>query len=240
MEKQIYNCLIVDDEPPAREILKRYIAQIPNLSLSAEFGNALDAISFLHQQTVDILLLDVQMPQLSGLELIRTMVRPPKVIFTTAFADYAVSSYELNAIDYLLKPISFERFLMAINKAIPQNSFQSPQNITEIPTAPSFLYFRSERKMVKVILQDIYYIESIKDYVKIVTKGQTLVTKYTMEAMDVILPNADFLRIHRSFIVSKSQVQSFSNSHLQLDKIQLPIGKLYQRETYRQLSKTDI
>jgi len=169
---QTYNCLIVDDEPPAREILKRYVASTPMLHLAGECNNAFEVITFLHNENVDLIFLDIQMPQLNGLELLRTLANPPKVIFTTAFEHHAFESYELDAVDYLLKPIKFERFIKAINKAIPSKEAEQPDHVSNellSDWAENFLYFRSERKMVKVILQDILYIESLKDYVKIVT-----------------------------------------------------------------------
>ena len=234
---QHYNCLIVDDEPPARAVLKRYVEQMPMLKLSGECANAFEVISFLQTGGVDLIFLDIHMPQLTGLELLRTLTKPPKVIFTTAYEIYALESYELDAVDYLLKPIKFERFVKAVNKALPYEKIAAaPQQIsgtTTVGTGDAFLYFRADRKMVKVMLKDIVYVESLKDYVKIVTINGLVVTKYSMSAMEAMLPAQLFLRIHRSFMVSKEKVRSFTAASIQLYQAELPIGKLYQREVLK-------
>jgi DNA-binding LytR/AlgR family response regulator len=236
---QTYNCLIVDDEPPAREILKRYVERTPMLHLTGECSNAFEVITFLHNRSVDLIFLDIQMPQLNGLELLRTLANPPKVIFTTAFQHHAFESYELDAVDYLLKPIKFERFIKAINKAIPAKEAEQPDHVSnELLSgwAESFLYFRSERKMVKVILQDILYIESLKDYVKIVTDKEQVITKYSMTAIEAMLPAKKFIRTHRSYLVALDKINSFSTTNIKVLNIELPVGRLYQREVIRILS----
>jgi len=234
---QRYNCLIVDDEPPARAVLKRYVEQLPMLKLSGECYNAFEVISFLQTANVDLIFLDIHMPQLTGLELLRTLTKPPKVIFTTAYEIYALQSYELDAVDYLLKPINFERFVKAVNKALPsEKMYSAPQQILGtgiVAIADAFLYFRADRKMVKVMLRDIVYVESLKDYVKIVTINELVITKYSMSAMEAMLPADLFLRIHRSFMVSIEKIRSFSPSNIQLSDLELPIGKLYQREVLK-------
>ncbi|TLV03520.1 LytR/AlgR family response regulator transcription factor [Dyadobacter luticola] len=233
MNTQKYRCLIVDDEPPARQVLRRYIEKLPLLELAGECSNAVQVITLLHQQPVDLLLLDIQMPQLSGLELVAALPNPPKIIFTTAFAEFAVQSYELDAVDYLLKPIKFERFIKAINKALPLMSLPA-QLPAETPAAnDAFLYFRADRKMVKVMLKDIVLIESLKDYVKIMTEAGQVVTKYSITALEAMLPASDFIRVHRSFIVAASKIQSFSASSIHTSGSEIPIGKSYQREVLR-------
>jgi len=235
---QIYSCLLVDDEPPARDVLKHYIENMPMLTLAGECSNAFEAISFLQNHSIEIMFLDIQMPELSGMDFLRTLTNPPKTIFTTAFEGYALESYELDAVDYLLKPVSLERFIKAINKVISKKEVQLPglhQTIPSIPWADSFLYFRSERKMIKVVLEDILYVESLKDYVKIVTLNGPVVTKYAMSAMEAMLPEQKFMRIHRSFMVSVDKITSFSQTHIQLAVAIIPIGKLYQREVIRKL-----
>jgi DNA-binding LytR/AlgR family response regulator len=236
---QTYNCLIVDDEPPAREILKRYVERTPMLHLTGECSNAFEVITFLHNRSIDLIFLDIQMPQLNGLELLRTLANPPKVIFTTAFQHHAFESYELDAVDYLLKPIKFERFIKAINKAIPSKEVEQTDGVpNELLSswAESFLYFRSERKMVKVILQDILYIESLKDYVKIVTDKEQVITKYSMTAIEAMLPAKKFIRTHRSYLVALDKINSFSTTNIKVLNIELPVGRLYQREVFRMLS----
>lgn len=230
-----YKCLIIDDEPPARQVLRRYIEKLPLLELAGECSNAVQAITMLHQNTVDLLLLDIQMPQLSGLELVAALPNPPKIIFTTAFAEFAVQSYDLNAIDYLLKPIKFERFVKAINKALPLLSLPAVQAAEPAPSSEQFLYFRSDRKMVKVILKDILYIESLKDYVRIMTETGQVVTKYSITALETMLPAADFVRVHRSFIIATAKMHSFTTGSIHIGAAEIPIGKSYQREVIRLL-----
>lgn len=238
MSIRICNVLIVDDEPPAREVLKRYIRKMPMLRLAGECGNALQVIPFLNSNPVDIIFLDIRMPQLNGLELVSMLTQPPKIIFTTAYAEHALESYDLQATDYLLKPVQFERFVKAVNKAIPVailptvNGF--PEKL-ETRSNENFLYFRAERKMVKVVLKDVLYIESLKDYVKIVTLGAQVITKYSMAALEAMLPAPDFLRIHRSFIISTQKIVSYTSTHVQLGNQEFPIGKLYQREVFKVL-----
>lgn len=237
---QTYNCLIVDDEPPAREILRRYVERTPMLHLAGECSNAFEVITFLHNQSIDLIFLDIQMPQLNGLELLRTLANPQKVIFTTAFEHHAFESYELDAVDYLLKPIKFERFIKAINKAIPAKEAEQTDGVpNELLSgwAENFLYFRSERKMVKVILQDILYIESLKDYVKIVTDKEQVITKYSMTAIEAMLPAKKFIRTHRSYLVALDKINSFSTTNIKVLNIELPVGRLYQREVIRILSQ---
>jgi len=236
MNLPVYHVLIVDDEPPAREILKRYIQKMPILRLAGECSNGLQVVPFLHNHPIDIIFLDIRMPQLNGLELVSTLINPPKIIFTTAYAEHALESYDLHATDYLLKPIHFERFVKAVNKAIPGTpALHDPVMKTEDSRAGNFLYFRSDRKMVKVILNDILYIESLKDYVKIVTVSGQVITKYSMAALEAMLPQPDFFRVHRSFIVSGKNIQSYTPNHVQLNGYEIPIGKLYQREVVRKL-----
>ena len=238
MSLPIYDCLIVDDEPPAREVMKRYIQKLPTLRLAGECANALQVIPFLHAHPVDIMFLDIRMPQLNGLELVSTLTHPPKIIFTTAYEEYALESYDLQAIDYLLKPIKFERFVKAVNRAIPN---LSTQQITVEPPAlasESFLYFRADRKMVKVMLKDILYVESLKDYVKIITTDSQVITKYSMAALEAMLPATNFLRIHRSFIIATNKITSYTNSHIQLGNLELPVGKMYQHDVFRRLQPT--
>jgi DNA-binding LytR/AlgR family response regulator len=239
MSLPVYKVLIVDDEPPAREVLKRYIQKMPVLQLAGECGNALQVIPFLHTTPVDIIFLDIRMPQLNGMELVSTLTNPPKIIFTTAYAEHALESYDLQATDYLLKPIQFERFVKAVNKAIPTAPlFTNTAPVFSAETKPdNFLYFRSDRKMVKVILSDVLYIESLKDYVKINTISGQVITKYSMAALEAMLPIPDFLRVHRSFIVSVKKIQSYTSAHIQLGNTEIPIGKLYQREVISVLTK---
>ena len=236
------HCLIVDDEPPAREILKQHIAGVEALELAGTCSNAVEAVSFLKEHPVDLLLLDIQMPQLLGTNFIRTLKNPPKVIFTTAYRKYAVEGFELDAVDYLLKPISFERFLKAVNKvlqlnigsaqAMPTSATKEKQN----GESNSFLYFRAERKMVKVFFRDILYVEGLKDYIKIVTDNRTIVTKYVLSTLEEMLPANEFLRIHKSYIVAIYKIDSYNADTIHIAKHELPIGRLYKFDVNRVLN----
>jgi two-component system, LytTR family, response regulator len=232
-------CLIVDDEPLARDVLRRYIEMVPSLSVCGECGNAIEAMSFLQQKSIDLLFLDIHMPQLKGIDLLKIISHPPKVIFTTAHAEYALEGYELDAVDYLLKPIQFERFLKAVGKAFQTvKTFQAPavSTQTEEPKKEAYIYLRADRKMVKVLLQDILYVESMKDYVKVYTSKGTIVTKQSITAMEAMLPEKSFIRTHRSFIASLEKIKSFTPELIEIEKMEIPIGKLYRNNVMKVLS----
>lgn len=231
-------CLIVDDEPLAREVIASHVKQIPQLEVVQSCGNAMEAFEYLKSAPVDLIFLDIQMPVLTGIEFLKSLSNPPKVIFTTAYRDYAVDSYELDVIDYLLKPIPFERFFKATNKY-----FQARDAVTQapaaapIPTVPSkdYIYVNANKKNVKVRFEDILYVESIKDYIKIHTVGQKVVVKQTLSAFEAELPSPQFLRIHRSFIVSRSHVTAFTAKDVELGDTELPIGVSYKQVVVRAL-----
>jgi DNA-binding LytR/AlgR family response regulator len=240
LQNKKIKCLVVDDEPPAREILKQHIAGVDALELTGTCANAVEAISFLKDHPVDLIFLDIQMPQLMGTNFIRTLKSPPKVIFTTAFRKYALEGFELDAVDYLLKPISFERFLKGINKVM-QINFSVEHSSTALKEdhkepANSFLYFRVDRKMVKVFFNDILFIEALKDYIKIVTQSKTIVTKYVLTTLAELLPADEFLRIHKSYIVAINKIESFNAESIQIAKHELPIGRLYKYDVGRILN----
>ncbi|MEJ8817774.1 LytR/AlgR family response regulator transcription factor [Lacibacter sp. H407] len=237
-DQTLIRCLIVDDEPPARDIIKQYIADTPMLQLSGECGNAIQAISFLQQYTVDLIFLDIRMPQLSGTDFIKTLSHPPKVIFTTAHPEYALESYELDVMDYLLKPIRFDRFLKAVNKAYQQTATRNTteRSIVEPEHKDAFVYFRADRKMMKVLLSDILYIESMKDYVKVVTGNETIITKQSISSVEAMLPEQKFIRTHRSFIVSAASIHSFTSELINIGKTEIPIGRLYRQQVLKSLT----
>lgn len=229
-EPQTIRCLIIDDEPPAREIIRRYVQEIPTLQLMGECANAIQALTALQQHPVDLLFLDIRMPQLNGTDFIKTLKNPPKVIFTTAFSEYALEGYELDVVDYLMKPIRFDRFVKAVNKAYPlTGSALKPvaPTIIEEKKNESFVYFRADRKMVKVMLDDILYIESMKDYIKVITVQGLIITKQSISSVEAMLPEKLFVRTHRSFIVSINKIKSFTNELVEVDKTDIPIGKLF-------------
>jgi DNA-binding LytR/AlgR family response regulator len=223
-------CIIVDDEPMARDVIKRYIQQMPKLKLMGEFGNAIDATIFLQEHSADIIFLDIRMPELSGTDFVRSLRTIPKIIFTTAHKEYAHEGFELDVTDYLLKPIRFDRFLRAVNKAFPQKQ-QEPDSpllmAGENKAVASFIYLRVDRKMVKVLLDDILYIESDKDYVKVYTDKGYLITRQTIASVEAMLSDSKFIRVHRSYIVSLSKLKSFTAESVEIGNKELPIGKLY-------------
>jgi DNA-binding LytR/AlgR family response regulator len=227
-EARTIRCLIIDDEPLAREIIRRYIDEVPMLQLAGECSNAVQAMAFLQQHPVDLVFLDIRMPQLTGTDFLRILKNPPKTILTTAYPDYALEGYELDVVDYLVKPIRFDRFLKAVNKAFAINGAAMPVTETvEEKRNDSFVYFRADRKMVKVMLNDILYIESMKDYVKVFTPQGVIITKQSMTSVEAMLPEKLFVRAHRSFIVAVNRIKSFTSELIEIDKAEIPIGKLY-------------
>ncbi|TVT39319.1 response regulator transcription factor [Hymenobacter setariae] len=234
-------CLLVDDEPPALDVLETYVRAVPTLELAGRCENALQAFQVLQQQPVDVLLLDIQMPQLLGTDFLRSLRHPPPVIFTTAYPQYALEGFELDVVDYLLKPIAFDRFLRAIDKVAGRHApATGTPNIAPVPlpveSPEAFIYVRTDRRAVKVVLRTIQYVESQKDYVRIVTNtDKPLLVKQSLSSLAELLPADQFLRIHRSFIVGLHHVKSFTTQHLEVAGQELPVGGLYQKEVQRSL-----
>jgi DNA-binding LytR/AlgR family response regulator len=230
----------VDDEPPASQLIEKYIQAIPSLHLIATCANAVDALTLLQDNPIDLIFLDIQMPHILGTDFMRTLSNPPKVIFTTAFRKFAVEGFDLDAVDYLLKPISFERFLKAINKVMKLNLSAGEKslftNIPEKEVENNFIYLRADRKNIKISLDDLLFIESLKNYIKVVTKDKTIVTKHSISALEENLPPA-FIRIHRSFIIAKNKIESFSHDFIQVGKYELPVSRSYRHEVEKILKK---
>jgi DNA-binding LytR/AlgR family response regulator len=239
MNDKKINCLIVDDEPPAMLLMEKYINAVPLLHLAGKCVNAVDAMSILQQCPIDLIFLDIQMPQILGTDFIRTLVNPPKVVFTTAYRKFALEGFELDAVDYLLKPIAFERFLKAVNKVMKLNLAVGqtfPQDmIAKKEPEQAFLFLRADRKNLKIQLHEILFIESLKDYVKVVTKDRSIISKQSISAIEESLPVDAFLRIHRSFIVSLSKIESFTAGLIQVGKYELPVSRSYRHEVERAL-----
>jgi len=241
-------CLIVDDEPPARDILRRYISEMPMLELAGECANAMEALSLLQQRSVDLVFLDICMPQLKGTDFVKALKHPPQVIFTTAHSDYALEGYELDVVDYLLKPIQFDRFVKAVSKAAGGSGGFGGSGGAGSQAGPSgaagavtggkdpFVYFRMDRKMVKVMLQDILYVESMKDYVKVHTSDGVIITKQSITSVEAMLPEQAFVRTHRSFIVSIGKIRSYTHELVEIEKVEIPIGKLFRQGVRKVLS----
>jgi DNA-binding LytR/AlgR family response regulator len=231
-------CMAVDDEPPALDVIRSHIAAMPVLELAGTCCNAIEALQMLLQKQVDLLFIDINLPQVLGTDLVKALKHPPKIIFTTAYRQYAVEGFELDAIDYLLKPISFERFERAVNKliAIPETREQNIQS-AEDQTSPSFIYFRADRKILKVLLEDILYIESLKDYIKVVTKTKTIITRQSITSIQNALPKNLFIRIHRSFIVAFKSIDAYKPESIEIAKYELPVSRLYRHEVESRLQQ---
>lgn len=234
-------CLIIDDEPPAREILRKHVAEVDLLELTGECSNAVEALHFLQNHEVDLLFLDIHMPHILGTSFIRTLKAPPKVVFTTAYREYAVEGFDLNAVDYLLKPISFERFLQSVSKVMQVNIPSSPVRGARTPDvlpqqSHPFLYFRCDRRMLKVYLDDILFIESLKDYIKVVTLQKTIVTRQPISSLEEMLPKESFIRIHRSYIIAIHKIDYYGPDSIGIGKQELPIGRLFRHDVSRLLN----
>lgn len=228
---QKLKCLLVDDEPPARVVLRNLVSKIPSLEIAGECGNAFEAFQALQLQKIDVLFIDIQMPQLNGVDFIRNLSNPPRVVFTTAYPEFAVEGFELEALDYLLKPISYERFFKCIQKVLREFSIQTPlRESTPSEEETSYIFVRSERKMVKINVNEIEYVESLKDYVhfQLHNKGE-IISKQTLQAIEEILPEEHFIRIHRSFLVNLNKVKAFDSFEIELSYTSLPIGRHYKR-----------
>jgi DNA-binding LytR/AlgR family response regulator len=235
---------VIDDEQPARDILHNHIERVESLELAGSCSNAVEALSFLQSNTVDLLFLDIQMPHILGTNFLRTLKNPPKVIFTTAYRKYAVEGFELDAVDFLLKPISFDRFLKAVNKIfkinVQSNLMENERPDNKGDQAQSFLYFRSDRKMVKVLFDDILYIEGLRDYIRIFTATKSIVTKHLLASLEEMLPSDSFLRIHRSYIVSVGKIDSFNGDIIEIAKKELPIGRMYKNDVNKLLNASSL
>jgi two-component system, LytTR family, response regulator len=232
-------CLIVDDEKIARDILETHISKIRNITISGSCKDALEAFQIINTQQIDLIFLDINMPEISGLSFAKTIKRNCKIIFTTAYREYAIDGFDLQAVDYLLKPISFERFLQAVNKYLEEttNPVDPIQKKIEIESSDYF-FVRSDRKMVKICFGDIFYVESLSDYVKIHMTDKIVVTRETITNIEAKLPQNDFLRVHRSFIVSIAHIVSFSNEDMFIQNKEIPISRSYKNQVMNRLAGT--
>ncbi len=226
-----YKCLIVDDEELARELIATHLSQLPDFEIVAICASAIEANTILKNQTIDLLFLDIEMPVLKGTDFLKNLVHKPKVIFTTAHREYAIESYELNVVDYLLKPIVFNRFFKAVE------SFLDTQVVIETNnkiTALTHVFVQSNKKNIKVNYDEILYIESKKDYIKIHTINSNLIIKHGISAFEEKLDNR-FLRVHRSYIVNSQKVTAYTKQDIEIGAIEIPIGDLYKKSALEKL-----
>jgi DNA-binding LytR/AlgR family response regulator len=222
-------CLIVDDEPLARELMESYLQKIDELKLVKSCNNALEAFTILQEQPIDLVFLDIDMPQVTGIELLRSLKDKPRVILTTAYREYAFEAYDLDVVDYMLKPISFERFLRGIGKIkqLKQYISSAREEHSQTSFEDAYLYLKENRQMVKVFLKDVVYIESLRDYVRVKMKEKEVITYQKISYLEQKLPQNKFIRIHRSFIVAIDKITSFTPTSVTLEKVEIPIGRNY-------------
>ncbi len=230
-------CLIIDDEPLAIQLIEKHLSQLESFEVVATANNAIKALEILKSKEIDLLFCDIKMPMLTGLDLLKTLKNPPKSIITTAHREFALDGYELDIIDYLLKPITFERFFKAIEKYLRSNENQSKIASASQNFDHEIFTFKSNNKFYKVSLADILYLESQKDYVKIYLKDREIVAKYKISDLENELTSKGFLRIHRSFIVNKKQIVSFSATHIEVGKYEIPIGANYRELVFREIAR---
>lgn len=217
-------CIIVEDEPLAAKVLSDYISQVPFLELNGTFKDAILATEYLRENSVDLIFLDIHLPKLKGMAFLKTLIDPPAVIITTAYHQYAVEGFELNVTDYLLKPFEFERFLVAVNKVKAAQTEKQRSNESEIK---DHLFLNVQKKKVKILFSEIVYIESQREYIKIVTTKREYISKMSTHEIESLLPSNLFKRIHRSFIVSVSKIESYTAEAVELNGISIPIGRGY-------------
>jgi two-component system LytT family response regulator len=232
-----YTCVIVDDEPFARKLMEEYVSKVPDLKLIQSCANPLVAIEVLRENPVDILFLDINMPEITGLTLLKVLQKKPLVVLTTAYSEYALEGYELDVADYLLKPITLERFLKSVGKVM--NRLKSTAPISSLATLPEpapvaeatspYIFVKDGTRLVKILLSDIQYIEGLKDYVGIYTKDKKIVTLQTMKALETQLPENQFIRIHNSFIVAFAAIDAIDREKVQIGKSFLPVSDTYKK-----------
>lgn len=229
-------CLIVDDEPLGIELIEKHVSNIETLHLVASCNNAMKAYEILSNQPIDLVFLDIQMPLITGLDFLRSLKNPPKVIITTAFRDYALEGYELDVVDYMLKPITFNRFLKAVEKYYQHTT--KNRDLSEASKEHGLIYLKSNKKNYKLHTSDILYIESFKDYLHIHSKDGNLVIKQSMSDIETLLAGKSFLRIHRSYLINVEKITAFTSTHVAINKIELPIGSSYRQFVSAALNPT--
>jgi DNA-binding LytR/AlgR family response regulator len=229
-----FKFIIIDDEPLARKLIGSHTSKIEGLELVGECGSAIEASNVLRSKAVDLLFLDIEMPELNGLNFISTLKQPPAVIITTAFRDYGPEAFELDTVDYLLKPISFERLLKAVNKFFDKRSMTSLK-VVNVSDDEAFVYLRSDRKMHKILLREIVYIESLDEYVKVYLKNKMLVTRESITTLEEKLPANLFVRIHRSFLVSVKAIVSIASDGVDIGGKIIPFGRAFKQSALASL-----
>lgn len=229
-----YNCIIIDDEPLAIKVIQDYVNQLDCLTCVATYTRASDSISILNEMQVDLIFLDINMPGLTGIDFIKTLMHPPAVIFTTAYRNFAVDAFELQALDYLLKPISYERFVKAVNRFLSVQ--QTAPTTNRDAQNEEFIILKADKKQHKVQLKDINYIEGLDNYIKVHTTDSTLICYMSLSGIEMELNSADFVRVHRSFIINAKHVKSFTSAFVEIEGNKIPIGRNYREEVLQRLN----
>lgn len=219
-------CIIIEDEPLAVKILEDYIAALPFLDLQGSFKDAILATEYLRQHKVDLMFLDIHLPRLKGMAFLKTLSKPPAVIITTAYHQYAVEGFELNVTDYLLKPIEFERFLVAVNKVKGHETLTVP-TLENSAENKEFIFINVQKKKVKILFADLLYVESQREYVKVVTQKKVYLSKMSTHEIEALLPLPRFRRIHRSFIVAMDKIESYNAEMVEVNGVEIPVGRGY-------------
>jgi two-component system LytT family response regulator len=232
------SCIIVDDEPTAREIIEDHLSKIENVKIVGSCANANHAFSLINAHKIDLIFLDINMPEISGLSFARSINKEIKIIFTTAYREYAMDGFDLQAVDYLLKPISFERLTRAVNSFFQIHFNKKEHPLQEnIPVHNDFMFVRSDRKMIRINFAEIFYIESLNDYLKIHIRNQKIVIRETISNIEKQLPNSSFIRIHRSFIISLSALDSYTSEYVEIKGNTIPISRSYKSAVLEKLDK---
>jgi DNA-binding LytR/AlgR family response regulator len=229
----MYNCLIIDDEPIAIRVIKKHLQAFPDFNIIAECNNAPEAIPIISKEKIDLIFCDIQMPQITGVEFIRSLTQSPKVIFTTAYREYAVDAFDLHVVDYLLKPISFERFARAIHNFLEtETQHQNLKSSGDLPEQKQrdFIFLKADKKHLKINLNDILYFESLGDYVIVYTENKKVVTKERIGSLPENLPQNQFIQIHRQYIVSISKIESVGPGFVEVNKKKIPVGRSFKEK----------
>ncbi len=230
-------CLIVDDEPLAIEVIENYLDQFEDLEIIDRCNSAIQALKVIEEREIDLLFLDIQMPKITGIDFLRTLKNPPKVILTTAHIDYAIESYEFDVVDYLVKPIPFDRFFKAINKFKSQHTLTAPKPIPQkSDSAAEHIYVRANKKNYRLVFDEILYADSVKDYVRIHLEGTSLLVKTTLTNFEKQLPKDQFIRVHRSYLVNSNAITAHTYTDIEIGTIEIPIGNSYKQKVFAVLT----
>ncbi|MFC2121652.1 LytR/AlgR family response regulator transcription factor [Bacteroidota bacterium] len=236
----VLNCVAIDDEPLALEIISDYVSKVPFLNMSITFDNALDSIDYLKKNKIDLLFLDIEMEKLTGIQFLNVINERPEVIFTTAYDKYAIEGFELEAADYLLKPISFERFVKAVdkvyNKLYSQAQIEKPlQNLTISNPIDNYFFVKTENRLEKLFFHDILYVEGQGDYLRITLDNKRIMTLQSFSKIETILPKNNFIRVHKSFLVAIDKIDSIVKNKIRINDAYIPIGESYKKDFFKKL-----